>query len=119
MSPAILIVVRVVLLKPSNPDHFNVLLPLSNDWPCALIVNGDHKYINNMAIPVRMCLITLRGENHNVWSSTNVDNIRPVLKIIGCIVDLKGSVPEDLAIVLDLQVEHILVSELRLLCEDP
>ena len=106
------------MLKPLNPDHFNILLPLSNDWLCALIVNGDRKYVDNTTIPVRMCPITLRGENHNVWSSTNVDNIRPVLKVVGCIVDSKGSVPEDLAIVLDLQIEHILVSELRLLHED-
>jgi hypothetical protein len=97
--------------KPTYPEHLDLLsLGPSMHVLRTLVVDRYREDIDESAIPVRMGAVIFGGDDHDVRSRADVDDVGTSLQVVGRIIDAEGLVNGYLATLLDVSIENIFPS---------
>lgn len=91
-------------MEPADSEDLNLFSPDPvGDWFWSPVVDRDCKYVNELAVLIRMAMVPSMGNNHDIGSHVEVDDVRMSLEVICCIIDMQGLVDQDLASPLDIR----------------
>lgn len=82
------ILISRVQFEPAYPEDLDFFSPGPTDeFLRAFVVDGNREDVDESAISIRVGVIVVRRDDHDVRSCAKVDGVRTPLEVVRCVVD--------------------------------
>jgi len=77
-----------VQFEPAYPEDLDFFSPgPTDDLLRAFVVDGNCEHVDESAVSIRVGVIVVRGNDHDIRSCAEVNRVRTPLEVVRCVVD--------------------------------